>query len=259
MVELPEEYVEYAENILKTHENMPEFWRTKYLSETRKSWDLFYKRNKDNFYKDRNWTSREFPELADLSNKSLLEVGCGVGNFILPLINLNRDRGFKAFSCDFSESAIEILKQHPESMNGNLTPFCADIVNDKLTDYIEPHSIDIISMIFVLSAVKPEEMERVIQNIKSVLKPNGRILFRDYGRYDAAQLRFKNGNKMEDNLYVRQDGTLAYYFTVNDIQRLFEKDFEIIQNEYVFKSTVNRKMNLDVRRIFVQANMKIKA
>ena len=29
----------------------------------KKNWDLFYKRNKENFYKDRQWLTREFEEV----------------------------------------------------------------------------------------------------------------------------------------------------------------------------------------------------
>lgn len=38
--------------------------------DAQKSWDLFYKRNTTCFYKDRHWTSREFPELNSVSSLS---------------------------------------------------------------------------------------------------------------------------------------------------------------------------------------------
>ena len=39
------------------------------------------------------------------------------------------------------------------------------------------------------------------------------MLFRDYGLYDHAMLRFSRGHKLAEQFYVRQDGTRAYYFT----------------------------------------------
>ena len=39
------------------------------------------------------------------------------------------------------------------------------------------------------------------------------MLFRDYGLYDHAMLRFSKGHKIFEHFYVRQDGTRAYYFT----------------------------------------------
>lgn len=40
-----------------------DFKLIKLEEEAQKNWDLFYKRNATNFFKDRHWTTREFQEL----------------------------------------------------------------------------------------------------------------------------------------------------------------------------------------------------
>ena len=45
-------------------ECVSDFKRNKLEAEARKNWDLFYKRNSTNFFKDRHWLTREFPELV---------------------------------------------------------------------------------------------------------------------------------------------------------------------------------------------------
>ena len=89
-----------------------EFKASQLERDAQKHWDLFYKRNDTRFFKDRHWTTREFEELLRLGNAQehvLLEVGCGVGNFIYPLLE-DGINFKKIFACDLSPRAVEFVK-----------------------------------------------------------------------------------------------------------------------------------------------------
>lgn len=101
--------------------------------EARKHWDLFYKRNENRFFKDRHWSTREFQDLineASAAKRILFEIGCGVGNFIFPLIE--EKLNFDVIACDFSSRAVEIVKNHP-----NYDP---DSIKVSIYQYFNIHS-----------------------------------------------------------------------------------------------------------------------
>jgi len=160
---------------------------------------------------------------------------------IFPLLQENPD--VRVYACDFSPRAVEFVKvrrgtrrcarwlthapltratncewsrggpqAHEHYDPARCTAFVCDLTTDPLEANVPAGEVDIVTMIFVLSAIPPEAMVRALRNVASVLRPGGVVIFRDYGQYDMAQLRFGAGHRLEDGLYVRQDGTLAYYF-----------------------------------------------
>ena len=52
-----------TEKLKKDTKLVSDFQRNKLETEAKRNWDLFYKRNQTNFFKDRHWITREFPEL----------------------------------------------------------------------------------------------------------------------------------------------------------------------------------------------------
>ncbi|XP_064081623.1 tRNA N(3)-methylcytidine methyltransferase METTL6-like isoform X3 [Macrobrachium nipponense] len=232
---------------------LSQFHQDKLEKEAAKNWDKFYKRNETRFFKDRHWTTREFQEIAGdgLGKRTLLEVGCGVGNFLYPLIE--DQLNLFVYACDFSARAVEFVKEHPLYCEDKVKAFVSDITKDDLLSQVG-EAVDIVSMIFVLSAIHPSKFNDTIQNIYRCLVPGGIVLVRDYGIYDMAMLRFGPGSKLADRLYVRQDGTRSYYFTEGELRELFESaGFEVASNSYVTRQTVNKKEGIDAQRIFIQA------
>ena len=60
-------------------------------------------------------------------------------------------------------------------------------------------------------------------------------------------------HKIKDRHYVRQDGTMTYFFTKEEVSSLATSvGFETRTLDYVYRRTVNKKEGVDVPRVFIQ-------
>jgi len=183
-----------------------------------------------------------------------LETGCGVGNALFPLMEVVKDLYYYAF--DFSPRAIDFLKQNEIYDEEKCYAFVCNFVSEDFPPAVYS-GMDFILVLFVLSAIKPEERILAVQRIFASMFPGGFIFLRDYGRYDLAQIRFKSKNQLSKNLYGRQDGTLTYFFTLEEIQKLFEDaGFETVQLGYVRRLVENRKRENEMKRVWIQAKFR---
>jgi len=216
-------------------------------------WDNFYKEKQNTFFKDRHWIVREFPELRDRLDDDMkkekekekdesedesgvatkvLELGCGVGNTIFPLLSSSTSsHSFEFYGFDFSQTALSIILQHEHFDDRRCHLSLCDISRDIWPLPTSEPVIDLVTMIFVLSAIKPfnlqddkreEEketelgegddvkgkvdegssssgpsvvgtMQYVVEKVYDVIKEGGVVFVRDYAVGDMSQLRFEAG------------------------------------------------------------------
>ena len=123
-----------------------------------------------------------------------MEAGCGVGNAFFPILN-KLDNIF-VYACDFSPKAIQYVKENASFDSNKCFAFQHDLASESLANVMSENSVNLVTLLFVLSAIHPNKFNYVLENIYKVLKPGGTLLFRDYGVSDWAMIRFKSGSKI---------------------------------------------------------------
>ena len=89
-----------------------------------------------------------------------LQVGCGAGNTLFPLLDANPDAF--AYACDFSPSAVRLVRAHAAYSHGRAHAFVADITQPgALAGNVPNGAADVCTLVFVLSAISPEKMPQV--------------------------------------------------------------------------------------------------
>ncbi|KAK4971130.1 hypothetical protein LTR66_002831 [Elasticomyces elasticus] len=230
-VEIDDAYKAFIEAQTDLQRNAPvsEFDKQRFNNKPEKWWDKFYSNNQANFFKDRKWLVQEFPILGEVTKEGagqvrILEVGAGAGNTAFPILEANRNEDLTIHACDYSKKAVEVMRAHEKYNERQMKSDVWDVAGTgegELPPGVEKESVDIVIMIFVFSALEPRQWAQAMCNVWNVLKPGGHVLFRDYGRGDLAQVRFKKSRYLEENFYVRGDGTRVYFFEKEELEDIW--------------------------------------
>lgn len=254
--------------------------------DSRKSWEIFYSLHSE-FFRNRKWIIQGFDGI--LNGKKILELGCGVGSSLHWFAQINKEymekgkcsdncgcpkkqvnicarfnsddfferNGFNVKipinnievlpyelnGCDFSQRAISMCQKKYDGVF-----FVHDLISNEPIEGV----FDTILLVFTLSAISPEYHRPVLEKAFNCLKPGGKLFFKDFGRLDMVQIRYKPENILAENLYVRNDGTLTYFFSEKYFKTIIGR-FEIVNLKMDKRLLINRKRNLDMYRVFLQA------
>ncbi|KAG5232668.1 methyltransferase protein [Salix suchowensis] len=255
-------------------------------SEDSEAWKRFHHRHSSGkFFK--KWIIPELVSCREFSK--VLEVGCGNGSSVIPILRGNKD--IIVYACDCSSETLERAKEivHSSSIfavQNRFHPFFCDFaftgfpkwlvcdscieslslkqqecssdvkegdVADKSGSYLSRVGcIELGYLIFTLSAVPLKKMSPAIMECFSVLKPGGLLLFRDYGLYDMTMLRFEQEKRVGFREYMRSDGTRSYFFCLDTVRDLFAGvGFIELELEYCCVKSLNRRKGKSMQRVWV--------
>lgn len=233
------------------------------------AWNKFYQDHGTRFFKDRHYFSKAFPNEfgttanPDSSERTLVEIGCGVGNACLPLLE-NATGSWKTIhALDISAEAVDLLRrderfvkcnENTKNWGRSVHGHVCDIGQSFPTTCIGVS--DVTTLLFCLSALDPDDMPKACGYVASSLKPGGVLVFRDYGRYDEAQMKLgtSRNKRIKDNFYRKHDGTKCYYFSLEDLERLFVgAGLKPLELKCLRRAYGNKSSGEIRRRVWVQA------
>jgi ubiquinone/menaquinone biosynthesis C-methylase UbiE len=124
----------------------------------------------------RFWHKFKFLNVAERidANDKVLDFGCGPGSF---LSVLNESGQFdSAVGVDLASNQIEFAKREiaPKSVTGKLKFIGLDANSSKMP--FEDNTFDVITLIEVIEHIHPYVVMRIFEELKRVLKPDGRFI-----------------------------------------------------------------------------------
>lgn len=120
-------------------------------------------------------------------------------------------------------------------------------------DEIPISGVNSVFLVFTLSAIDPIYYSKILQKIGRCMKKGGKIYFKDYGRMDMVQLRYKSDRCIKSNFYRRSDGTFTKFFVVDDLRKIVEENGFVVKDLLEDKRLIiNRKRKVEMYRVWIQ-------
>lgn len=154
-----------------------------------------------------NWLD-DYKEVLDKCDTPVLDLGCGTGNDTLYLT----ERGFKVIACDYSEIAIDKIKQGLQEVETRQ-------IDISQTLPFEDKTFDLIIADLSLHYFDEQTTKKIMQEIKRILRPNGNLLARVNSIADINH-GAGQGEKLEENFYF-VEGYNKRFFPIDDAQKFF--------------------------------------
>ncbi|WP_018923690.1 class I SAM-dependent DNA methyltransferase [Salsuginibacillus kocurii] len=181
-----------------------------------------------------NWTKTKLKE--DFENPSVLDVGCGTGEF---LIEFNK-QGFNAAGVDLSEDMLAVCKEKAESERINVKLFQQD-----MRDLSGLGTFDVITLycdsLNYLST--PEDVRQTFQRLYDSLNENGMLLFDVHSTYKMEELL--PGHSFADPAY-----DLALMWNVYEGQEKWSVEHELTFFEQMEDGVYRREEEVHKQRTF---------
>ncbi|MBO5884893.1 MAG: class I SAM-dependent methyltransferase [Clostridia bacterium] len=191
--------------------------------------------DKDDVY----WTSPA-PEIYFLCEKwkqkgykKFLDIGCGFGRNSIYMAK----NGYNVYGFDLSEHSVEMTMQKAKNQGVELKDFCvADMLNLPYQD----NSFDCMLAMNVISHTDKQGFNKVLDEIKRVLKPGGEVYF-TVGSKESYWFNNPVCIPVDDCTKIRvedgpENGIPHFYINDEDCFKLFN-DFTIVEIKNVRELT----------------------